>query len=151
MTGLIVWCRFVTVVLCRWVWSRTTSRVRTRSWVRGPRISSLFGSTWWVRFITTWRILIKINGGETQCNPIIHLERFHQITQQSSKLTSSDPLFEELCLCFCCWSCCFLSIADLCTARILGLDFQNCNQRVSGQWILKLLWNSKELVHSRIF
>lgn len=40
--------------------------------------------------------------------------------------TSSDPLLEEPRLCCCC--CCFLSMADLCTARMLGLDFQNCNQ-----------------------
>lgn len=36
--------------------------------------------------------------------------------------TSSEPLSDEVA--FCCW-CCFLSTADLCTASILGLDFQN--------------------------
>lgn len=48
----------------------------------------------------------------------------------SQTQTSSEPLFEDSCFCCCC---CFLSIADLCTARMLGLDFQNCKQIMQTQ------------------
>jgi len=36
--------------------------------------------------------------------------------------TSSEPLSDDAAFCCCC---CFLSTADLCTASMLGLDFQN--------------------------
>ena len=48
-----------------------------------------------------------------------------------SELTSSDPLLDEA-GCGCCGCCgCFLSIADLWTARMLGLDFQNCTRNTN--------------------
>lgn len=73
MTGLIVWRGFVTVVL-RWrVRSGTTPRFGAWSRVRGSRISSSFGSTWWLRFVTT-RVLIKTNMKTNHSHVIVDLK-----------------------------------------------------------------------------
>lgn len=149
VAGFIIRGRFFAVVFSRGVRSRTTVRVRSRPRVRGTGISPLPGTTRWVRFITARRVLTDHREWKDVNVESSDSHQEERVVGMSWKQTSSDPLL-DVGLCFWCWSCCFLSIADLCTARMLGLDFQNYNH--GGQcpeWVSMKWHNYENLFCSR--
>lgn len=122
--------RFIAVVFSRGVRSRAAVRVRAGAGAGGSGVSLLPGTARRVRFVAAGRLLRQ--AGVSARRGGVEESRGQSPRREP---TSSDPLLEAG-LCFCCWSCCFLSMAERCTARILGLDFQNCDRRGQrAEWV----------------